>query len=149
MGDCYQKAVKLAKEPRDRRRGHGRRKWRAVPACLHHPPNRKVMHEPTDQKCSGESASSHLESIRCPNQPAEQVSAGGRQQLSFPASQVPARLLSPGCFRHWGPYFSVHYAGSPPLSHPHSTLAAEEWSALHQGFSAKKCLWAIFLRVFF
>lgn len=39
------------------------------PPALHHPPDRKVMHEPTEQKCSGESASSHLESIRCLNKP--------------------------------------------------------------------------------
>lgn len=32
---------------------------------LHHPPDRKVMHEATKEKCSGESASSHLESITC------------------------------------------------------------------------------------
>lgn len=45
-----------------------------VPACLlslHRAPDRKVMHEPTEQKSSSESASSHLESIRCLNKVAE------------------------------------------------------------------------------
>lgn len=53
-----------------RERNTGGQGCARLPA-LHHPPDRKVMHEPTEQKCSGESASSHLESIRCLNKPAE------------------------------------------------------------------------------
>lgn len=51
-----------------------RKEKRSAGLCLpalHHPPDRKVMHEPTEQKCSGESASSHLESIRRLNKPVE------------------------------------------------------------------------------
>lgn len=54
--------------------GAMRRARLCPPACLpvlHHPPDRKVMHEPTEPKCSGESASSHPESIRCLNKAGE------------------------------------------------------------------------------
>lgn len=38
--------------------------WFSLPS-LHHPPDRKAMHEATKEKRSGESASSHLETITC------------------------------------------------------------------------------------
>lgn len=64
------------------------RRARLCLPVLHHPPDRKVMHEPTEPKCSGESASSHLESIRCLNK------AGERSLLLEAASLI---LASQDC----------------------------------------------------
>lgn len=68
-----------------------------LPVCLlslHHPPDRKVMREPTEQKCSGESASSHLESIRCLNKVAERSLL--QETASFLLGCMPALQLAPG-----------------------------------------------------
>lgn len=77
------------------------------------PPDRKVMHEPTEQRCSGESAGSHLESIRrLHNKLAKKVSAVV-DSLVLPgrtgAACTPALRVAPG---HRGPYLNNHYTGS-------------------------------------
>lgn len=82
MAEAETKGVKLAQDRRavrqedlnrKRERNRGQHRCACLLACssLHHPPDRKVMHEPTEEKCSSESASSHRESIRCLNKVVE------------------------------------------------------------------------------
>lgn len=123
-----------------RTRGRYHCAWFSLPS-LHHPPDRKVMHEATKEKRSGESASSHLESITCLIR--DRLNYGTRCHCSrvthlFSGSpRAPQNpTLQPLCWQR---------AFLPP----HSILAAEEWSALHEELLLKNVSRPRFLVAFF
>lgn len=116
--------------------------WFSLPS-LHRPPDRKVMDEATKENRSGESASNHLESITCLIRARPCLNYGTRCHCSLVthlfsgsprAPENPA--LQPLCWQH---------AFLPP----HSTLAVEEWSALHEELLLKNVSRPNFLVAFF
>lgn len=103
--------------------------------ALHHPPDRKVMHESTKQNCIGESASSHLESFRCLNKPERDVSVA---EESLVPGEPGLDACSICCPRHWKPWFGVHCAGSMHALSPSLNFRCLRMKKVHSAKAFRK-----------
>lgn len=98
------------------------------------------MHESTKQNCSGESASSHLESIRCLNKPERDVSVA---EESLVPGEPGLDACSLRCPRHWRPWFGVHCAGSMHALSPSLNFRCLRMKKVHSAKAfSKKMPWS-------
>lgn len=114
--------------------------------ALNHPPDSKVMHEPTEQKCSGESASSHVKSIRRLIEAAQRFLLWGTASLFLATqSSMPAHQVAPGTE---DPTLGSINAGSMHALSPSFNFGCSGIKCTSPRLLAKKRLRAIFLAGF-